>query len=298
MNTNNTLLTVITTTYNRCKLLKECYLSLKNQTSKNFQWLIVDDGSTDDTRTVIEEIKSNENEFLIDYVYKKNGGKHTALNASHTYIKGKYVVILDSDDKLIDAAVETILKEWKKYDDNDSVGQVIFLKGYAENDPICYVENENVVVDTLTEPRLGKTGRDCCDSYRTSLFVKHPFPEFEGEKFIGEGSAFFFIELESKGVYVNKVIYICSYREDGLTKAGKKMRIQNPLGGMYNSRVYMNKRLPLKTRVKKGMLYNCYSKFAHISFAKAIKENEYKLLTLATYIPGFVLYCYWKKKYL
>lgn len=298
VSTDNILLTIITTTYNRCELLKECYFSLKNQTNKNFQWLIVDDGSTDETKDVINEIKNKENEILIDYVYKKNGGKHTALNASHPYIKGKFMAILDSDDQLVDTAVETMLDKWHKYQNNKEVGQVIFLKGYNENEPICYVKNEDVVVDTLIEPRIGETGRDCFDSYRTSLFKKYPFPEYEGEKFIGEGSAFFFIQLESKGVYVNKVIYTCSYREDGLTKAGKKMRIQNPLGGMYNSMVHMHKRLPLKTRIKKGMLYNCYSKFARIGFIKSVSKNEHKLLTLVTYIPGVALYFYWKRKYL
>lgn len=295
---NNILLTIITPTYNRCQLLKECYLSLKNQTNKNFQWLVVDDGSTDNTESVVKAFKEQETDFFIDYVYKKNGGKHTALNVSHPFIKGKYVVILDSDDKLVDSAVEIILGQWKKYENNSSVGQVIFLKGYSENEPICYVKNENMVLDTLSEPRIGVTGRDCCDTYRTSIFTKYKFPEFEGEKFIGEGAAFFFIELESKGVYVNQVLYICSYRDDGLTKAGRKMRIQNPLGGMYNSRVHMHKRLPIKKRIKKGILYNCYSKFAHISFTKAINENEYKLITLITYIPGIFMYHYWSKKHL
>lgn len=292
------LLTIITPSYNRSELLKQCYESLAKQTNKNFQWLVVDDGSSDNTKAVMHSLQSKENGFIIDYVYKKNGGKHTALNESHKYIKGKFVSILDSDDQFTEDAVETILDEWDKYEDNTEVGQLIFLKGYSVDNPICYVKNENTVVDTITEPRISVKGRDCCDTYRTDIFVKHPFPEFEGERFIGEGAAFFFIELESKGVYVNKVIYLCSYREDGLTKAGKKMRIQNPLGGMYNSRVLMHKRLPFKNRVKKGILYNCYGKFAKKSFAKSIKENEYSFLTIITYLPGLALYFYWKKKYL
>ncbi len=289
-------LTIITPTYNRAECLKLCCESLEKQTNKDFQWLIVDDGSSDHTADVVKAFMKR---FLkIDYIYKENGGKHTALNASHPYIKGNYVLILDSDDTLIPEAVDTVLTLCKKYENNPEVGQFIFLKGYSEDKPICYVAHEDVVVDTLKETRISNTGRDCCDVYRTELFKKHPFPEFEGERFIGEGAAFLGIELESKGVYQNKVIYICDYLEDGLTKAGRKMRIQNPKGGMYNSRLYMNRRLPLKTRIKKGILYNCYSGFCEISIVQSIKESDYKGLAIITCIPGRLLCIYWRKKYL
>lgn len=291
-------LTIITATYNRAACLLSCWNSLKEQSCKNFQWLIIDDGSTDDTQKVVSDFQKETSEMCIDYVYKENGGKHTALNRAHDYINGKYVLTLDSDDVLTPDAVELILKVWQQYEKQSEVGQIIFLKGYSENDPVCYVEHENVPVDTLVEQRIGKKGRDCCDTFRTELFVKYRFPEFPGERFIGEGAAFLFIELESKAVYINKVIYLCDYREDGLTIAGRKMRIQNPLGGRYNSQVYMNRRLPFRTRVKKGVLFTCYSKFAKISLEQNMKESPYKILTLFTYIPGIMLYYYWKKKHL
>ncbi len=204
--------------------------------------------------------------------------------------------MLDSDDILTPNALEKLKDAWMKYENNQEVGQVIFLKGFREDRPICYVAHPDTVVDSIKEPRIAVSGRDCFDSYRTELFIKHSFPEFKGEKFIGEGSAFFFIELESKAVYVNEVIYLCDYRDDGLTKAGRSMRIDNPLGGMYNSKVYMNSRLPLSTRLKKGVLYACYSKIAGKSFSEIISDNEYKLLTAITYLPGVLLSDYWKKK--
>lgn len=290
-------LTVITPTYNRASCLEGCWESLKQQSCMDFQWLIVDDGSTDDTAAVVAGFQGSKPEFTVDYVSKENGGKHTALNAAHPHICGEYVVILDSDDRFVDTAVEEILRGWQPYEENSEVGRLIFLKGYTQEEPICYVEHESAIVDTLVEPRIGITGRDCCDTFRTELFVKHPFPVFSGERFLGEGAAFFFMELESKGVYVNKVIYLCDYREDGLTKAGKKMRLMNPLGGRYNSMVYMHKRLPMKTRLKKAMLYVCYSKFAGIGLKKTVSDNEHKMLTVLAMIPGWVLYVYWKRRY-
>jgi glycosyltransferase involved in cell wall biosynthesis len=252
-------LTIITPTYNRADCLKTCWASLKAQTNKDFQWLIVDDGSTDATSAAIQGICQKQNTIRIDWIQKENGGKHTALNAAHPLIRGKYVVILDSDDHLVPEAVSLILQAWEKYETDAQVGRIIFLKGYTVDKPICYVKNENLPLDTLREPRIAVTGRDCCDTFRTELFRKYPFPVFSGERFIGEGAAFFGMELESKGVYINKVIYLCDYREDGLTKAGRKMRLQNPLGGMYNSRTYMHPKLPLKRRIEKGILYSCYA---------------------------------------
>lgn len=287
-------LTIITPTFNRADCLKKCWESLKSQTSKDFQWLIIDDGSTDNTKETVESFISSSSDMCIEYQYKVNGGKHTALNYSHPYIQGKYVAFLDSDDTFTDDAVEEILKAWEEFGQNSEVGQVIFLKGYSVNEPICYVRNEKTVVDTLKEERIGETGRDCCDTYRTELFTRYPFPEFEGEKFIGEGSAFLNIELNSKGVYINKVIYICEYRQDGLTKAGRAMRLKYAKGGRYNSLMYMNPKLSYKTRIKKAVLYVAYSEQAK---ERLFKDNPYKLLTMAAVIPGTALKLFWNHKY-
>lgn len=290
-------LTIITPTYNRADCLAACWDSLKAQTCKDFQWLIVDDGSTDATPETVKRFLIEHEDMQVDYLQKENGGKHTALNAAHPLIQGKYVVILDSDDRLVPEAVSSILQAWERFEADTQVGRIIFLKGYTVDEPICYVKNENLPVDTLREPRIAVTGRDCCDTFRTELFRKYPFPVFPGERFIGEGAAFFGMELESKGVYINKVIYLCDYREDGLTKAGRKMRLQNPLGGMYNSRTYMHPKLPMKRRIEKGILYSCYAKFAKVPFPEALRENPYKALTLATHFPGVLLYHYWNRTF-
>lgn len=291
------ILTVLTPTFNRADTLAECWRSLAAQTSRSFQWLIIDDGSTDDTEAAVRGFMDAEPQMDIEYHKKANGGKHTALNASHPFIRGDYVMVLDSDDRLIPTAVADVLSAWERFAADPRVGRVIFLKGYSEEQPICRVQNAGIPVDTLKEARIGETGRDCCDTFRSELFRKYAFPEFEGERFIGEGSAFFPMELESLGVYYNNVIYLCDYREDGLTRAGRKMRLLNPRGGMYNSRVYMHKRLPLKTRIKKGILYACYSRYAGVKFADALRQNEYKALTLFTFLPGLCLAFYWKRKF-
>ena len=123
-------LTVITPTYDRASTLSGCWESLRRQTCRDFQWLIIDDGSTDGTGDIVQGFRDASPEMCIDYIYKENGGKHTALNTSHPYIKGDYVAILDSDDTLIPTAVEEILAAWAQFSAQKEVGRVIFLKGY------------------------------------------------------------------------------------------------------------------------------------------------------------------------
>ena len=110
-------------------------------------------------------------------------------------------------------------------------------------------------------------------------------------------AAFYFIECSSKGVYYNRILYICNYRDDGLTKAGRQMRIRNPLGGKFNSNLYMDKRLPTKTRIKKAMLYVCYAKFSGDTLSDIITGTTHRLLVAAAIIPGSILYLFWKIKY-
>ena len=88
------MVTILTPTYNRAKTLPKLIESLCGQTSTNFQWLVIDDGSTDDTEAYIEALKQQNLPFEWEYHKKKNGGKHTALNAAHPYIKGDVVLIL------------------------------------------------------------------------------------------------------------------------------------------------------------------------------------------------------------
>ena len=134
MKTNHVTISVITPVYNREKLLSRCYQSLLKQSCYDFEWIIIDDGSTDGTLAVAESFEAP---FEIMVLSKPNGGKHTALNASHPYIHGDYVLILDSDDTLIPSAVADVIDGWKQYCDQNEIGLVAFLRGTDENHPLC-----------------------------------------------------------------------------------------------------------------------------------------------------------------
>lgn len=293
------LLSIVTPTYNRAKLLEETYRSLRKQTNKYFEWIIIDDGSTDDTEKIVKKFFEDINDFKIIYSKKKNGGKHTALNESHKFIHGDYVLILDSDDILTEDAVEQVFKGWNKYRNDSNIGIITFLKGKTKEKPICYVKDEYSPVDLLRYKRICINGSDCCEVIRTELLKKYPFPEYEGERFMSEGILWHRVGKTHKCIYINKVIYLCEYLEGGLTKSGKPLRIRNPLGGMLNSELNMDKKNYLKLRVKNGLLYVCYGFFAGFTPIQILKyKKSYRLLKAICLVPGFVLYRYWKKKYL
>ncbi len=289
---------IITPTYNRGNLLKNVYESLKKQSNRNFEWIIIDDGSTDDTESVVKKILDAHDDFDIFYEKKENGGKHTALNEAHKYIQGEYVLILDSDDTLIANAVEQILANWEKYKSDSDIGVITFLRGKSIENPICYVKNEKIPLDLLKHKRVCVYGNDCCEVIRSDLFKKYPFPVFEGEKFMSEGVLWHRVGLTHKCIYINRVIYICEYLEGGLTKSGKKLRINNPLGGMLNSVLNMDKKNYFILRIKNAMLYDCYGFFAKFSPLRILtNEKEYRVLKAICLVPGFFIYKYWKKKY-
>ena len=291
-------LTILTPTYNRGELLKKCYESLKVQTNKEFQWLIVDDGSTDDTERIARDFCEESPQMNIKYLRKANGGKHTALNYAHSYIEGDYVLILDSDDTLTKVAVAEAYAGWSNYEDKKEVGIVILLKGVEVDKPNAYVQDEMVPVDIMNYPRICVKGRDCCEIIRSELFKMYPFPEFRGEKFISEGALWNRVAMTHKCVYINKVIYLCEYLEGGLTKSGKSMRIRNPYGGMYTSNLRMHKKNFMKERIKSGLLYVCYGFFAQLTpIAIVAREKEHRLMKGMCLLPGFCLYVLWKKKY-
>lgn len=289
------LLTIITPAYNRGHLLKNCYDSLLRQTDPDFEWIIVDDGSQDGTESVVRSFAPAD--FPIIYIKKENGGKHTALNASHPHIRGKYVLILDSDDTLTDTAVEQIRRGWECWKEMAQVGIVTFLKGAAEDDPNCTGSVAGEPVDILTGRRNVIHSTDCCEVIRTELFLQYPFPEYPGERFISECALWNRVAQTHKCVYINDVIYICEYLDGGLTKSGKSLRIRNPRGGMFTSDLRMGSNNYAAQRIKYGLLYTCYGFFAGLSPAQILKQSSCKWLAGFCLLPGYALYRLWKQKY-
>lgn len=294
-------ITIITATYNRSELLLRLFDSLKEQTVQDFQWLIIDDGSTDDTDAVIGSLQNHS--FHIDYIKKPNGGKHTALNYSHRFIKGELCCIVDSDDWLIPSAIETILDSWVVYSKYENVKLMTFLKGKSETDEVVGGFPDEPTISNHIEFRINeKRDGDCCEVLMSDVLKEFPLPEFKGERFMGEGYLWTSAGYKYDTVYIKKIIYICDYLEGGLTKSGRQLRIKCPKGGMENSNVFLEihegRRVNRSTTIKEVWLFICYGKFAGLSYAEIVRKCNRPALARSNYLAGYMLYRYWKNKYL
>lgn len=299
-------LTILTPSYNRADYLPTLYKSLCRQTDSNFQWLIIDDGSTDNTEEVVNGFISENNTsfrtFHIDYHKKNNGGKHTALNYSHPYIKGELVCIVDSDDWLLPHAIENIFKRQKEYLPFKNVKLLTFLRGKNPQDTVCKGFPEKPEISNHIDFRVnGKRPGDCCEVLYTEVLKEFPFPEHTGERFLGEGYLWNNAGFKYDTVYIPEIIYICEYLDGGLTKSGRKLRISCPLGGMDNSYSFfgeMNgRKVNEKTLRKEAMLFVCYGKFAGFHRKEILKRAADKKTVNRYYCLGYALYLYWKIKY-
>lgn len=291
------MLTILTPTYNRKETIKKLYSSLVLQTDYNFQWLIIDDGSIDNTKEVVSEFDNSK--FQIDYFFKENGGKHTALNFFHQYIKGSWVFVVDSDDLLTKYAVEMVNSYIEKYDCNKKIGSFAFLKSDSEGRILALQIYKEDYISNAIDYRINRNIRgDQAEVYRTDILKKFKFPVFKDEKFLGEDYLHINAAYIFDTVYVNKIIYIAEYRADGLTKAGRRMRIQNPLGGMLRGSLYFSNRFKLKYRIKGMILYICYGMFANKKSSILFKDcNKYKCLYLVSYPMALILNLFWRYKY-
>ena len=233
----NTKVTILTPTYNRAHTLPRLYESLTRQSDKRFQWFIVDDGSHDNTKNVVNNFLQDD--FLIRYIYKENGGKHTAINKGVKYIDTEYTFIVDSDDYLQDDAIEMVNK-W--------VEDILSLAGFAgvagtrvKNDKnyslIGEFPDKCEYIDCLnSERRQKKLMGDKAEIYKTLLLRQNVFPEYKDEKFMPESVVWNkFSIMGLKVRWHKKGIIVCEYLDDGITSYMKKISHFN-----YNFKVYSN----------------------------------------------------------
>lgn len=232
------MISIITATYNREKYLSRVYSSLKRQTNKNFEWLVIDDGSVDDTQSVVEGFIESEKDFEIYYYKQENGGRHRAVNNGVKKAHGDYCLLLDSDDYLTDNAISLIYKWIDSVDDDDIVGVSglrIYENGKCTNDVV--MDSHFCDLKNYDRYKVG-LNNDCAETYRKDILLKYPFPEFEGENFISEVASWNKIACDGYKVrWYFTPIYVCEYLDSGLTKNIKQKQQKNPEGVFYIARL-------------------------------------------------------------
>lgn len=292
------LVTIFTPTYNRARLLKSLYESLKEQSDKDFEWIIVDDGSKDNTKEVVQGF-IKEKIIPIKYLKKENEGKHIAINVGCDMAEGELFFIVDSDDYIPKEAIEEVKRDWEKYRNNTGIAGLVYLKAWKNGNLMGRkFEKDEFISNHVKEYNKGGVWGEKLKILRTEIFRKNKFPKYENEKYVGEHVLWIEVSRKYDLVYINKVLYIAEYLEDGLTMAGRKLRIENPLGGIKGAQVLMQKDMCLKLRIKNNLLYSSYSFFAERTLKEIYKGAVQKFLLTLELPFGYVLYRYWKKKFL
>ena len=238
-------ITVFTPAYNRAHTLPRTYESLKKQGNKNFIWLIIDDGSTDNTKELVEKWISEENDFTIRYIYKENGGMHTAHNVAYQNITTELNVCIDSDDCLAENAIDKILTFWNKNKNNKYAGIVGLDSDLNGN--LIGKDFDNLKETTLSGYYANGGKGDKKLVYRTDVINKYPeYPVFEGEKYVGLNYKYLLIDQDYKLLVLNEVLCNVEYQEDGSSNSMWKQYYRNPKGFAFLRKFYMQYNTSLK----------------------------------------------------
>ncbi len=270
-------ITVYTATYNRAYTLHKGYESLCGQTCKDFEWLIVDDGSTDNTEELVKSwIK--ENKIPIRYIYQENKGVNAARNLAIDNIGSELNVCVDSDDYLTTDAIEKILDIWDSRKSNKYVG-VIALDCY-ENGEIVGRQFPNELKEaTLFELyEKHKVNGDKKMAYLTHLCKKYPTPSFEGEKYYPNRYKYYMLDKEGPCLLINEPICVVEYLEDGITASRYKRYMNNPLGLASYRQFLIDYNPKIDNKFKQSIHFIAMNLIAYKKLG--LKNTKYKLTTL------------------
>lgn len=250
------LITVFTPTYNRGGFLYDIFESLSQQTFKYFEWIVVDDGSTDNTKDMMDKIIADYHSFPIRYIYKENGGKHTAINLGVKEAKGELFLILDSDDSLPKDSLEIIAKKNDACRSKKDCAGVCGLMEHHNGERIGggFPAEELYESALYFRYKLGVTG-DLLEVFKTSVLREFPFPEINGEKFCPEALVWNRIAVKYKLYCFNTVVYYRDYLEGGLTDKIIKIRMESPVVTCMTYGEMLEYPIPLIQKVKAAINY-------------------------------------------
>ena len=279
-------LTVFTPSFNRAHLLPRIYESLKIQTCQDFIWLIIDDGSADDTRQVVSAFIA-ENKVEIQYIEQENQGMHGAHNTAYENINTPLNTCIDSDDFMPIDAVEKILDKWKSIVDKEKYSGLVGLDADLDGNLI----GSQFTTDTTTLEDFylkGGTG-DKKLVYRTAVMQKYPaYPLFPGEKYVGLGYKYLLADQDFELVTLNEILVLVDYQQGGSSNNMFRQYYKNPRGFAFIRKQGMVlSKSPMK-RFKDAIHYVSSSLLSRNS--NFITESPRRFLTVLAFPLGFVLY--------
>ncbi len=271
--TKDKFLTIFTPTYNRAQTIPRLYESLVNQTLKDFEWLIVDDGSTDDTEELIQSY-IQENRLNIRYYKQKNQGKHIAYNTSLKYVDTEFMVTLDSDDYYVNNAVSILYELSNEVRNKEDFGGFSYIH-FSEDLKIDFAKYGQKRFTELTQYDWEYKG-EMAYIFKSSIAKQFPFPVFEDEKFCQESVIFIPMMMKYKILYTDYVLARGEYMEDGLSQNLYRRMLKNPKYAMLSlkKKIYFSNDKSEKIKLSK-MFWDIVLK----------TQPKYKLISFSTQIP-------------
>lgn len=283
----NKSLTIFTPAYNRAHTLPRTYASLLAQKSRDFVWLIIDDGSTDGTEDLARGWMNSDNGFEIRYIRKENGGMHTAHNTAYENIDTELNVCIDSDDALAENAVEIILSEWKRVKSTGVAGLIGLDADFSGN--IIGTRFPDGVTETTLSGFYASGGSgDKKLVYRTDIITSvPPYPVFDGEKYVALAYKYLLVDQKYKMAAINRVLCSVEYQPDGSSNSMWRQYLANPRGFAFWRKVCMT--YPTS---RNRLFVDCVHYCSSSVIAKNrnyIKESPRKFLTVLCTPAGWLL---------
>jgi len=288
-------LTVFTPTYNRAYCLHKCYESLLKQSNQDFVWLIIDDGSTDDTESLVASwIK--EGKIDIQYHYQNNQGMHGGHNAAYRLTETTLNVCIDSDDCMGEEAIEKILVAWEKIKDKPDFAGLVGLDADPDGKIIGTKIPEHIKETTLYDLyNLHKVLGDKKLVFRTDVVKKYPaYPIFEGERFVPLGYLYQLIDQDYKLLPINEVLCEVEYMQDGSSMNILKQYRRHPKGFAFSRKSRMELAKNFKDKFKNAIHYVSSAMFT--KNGSFISESPKKLTTILAIPFGILLNLYIRYK--
>ena len=284
------LITVLTPTFNRAHLLPDLFHSLCRQTEMQFDWLIVDDGSTDETEALVREWISTNHLFHIDYLKKKNCGKNRAVNDGVKRIHTPFTLIVDSDDLLTEDALAFLSDAARDVENEEEIAGVAGLRGIDRHTSLeepNFPKNAFILANNLERKRF-HLKKDACEVYKTDILASHPFQVWPNEKFVPEQVIWNQLALEGYRLrWYNRVTCIVRYQKEGMTSDSWPLLRDNPMGyaTMFNHLLLTDPSLRARINNTIHFVSCCFlgKKPSYI-----LKCNQ-KLLGILLLLPGWVL---------
>ncbi|MBH5317306.1 glycosyltransferase family 2 protein [Paenibacillus sp. GSMTC-2017] len=282
--------TVFTPTYNRAYCLGRLYESMKRQTCDDFEWLIIDDGSTDNTESLVQ-VWQLEDAVSIRYVKQENQGMHGAHNTAYEQITTELNVCIDSDDYLSDRAIEMITSFWDKNGSNEVSGFVA-LDAYSDDTIIGTKLPTELSRSNLFDlyNKHGVRG-DKKLVYRSILTTQFPYPIFPDERYVGLAYKYYKLDEQYPLLLLNEVLCIVEYMEDGSSRNMLKQYVRNPKGFTFYRKALMESPLcGLSYKFRQAIHYVSSSILSRNK--QWLKDSPMKWMTLLAVPPGVLLYCF------